>query len=118
MTMDLVVIYKCMCDRTRLRILHLLSRGPLCVCEIQAILEEPQIKVSKHLAYLRRHGLVRTERDGNNIIYRIAADASERLDRNLSCLQDCAQEDRIFREDLRRLARIEPLSCRVEPASR
>jgi ArsR family transcriptional regulator len=56
--MDLVQIYECLCDQTRLRILHLLSQTPLCVCHFQEILEEPQVKISKHLAYLRNRGLV------------------------------------------------------------
>ncbi|PYK63832.1 MAG: ArsR family transcriptional regulator, partial [Verrucomicrobia bacterium] len=48
--MDLIQIYQCFCDRTRLRILHLLRRSPLCVCHFQDILDEPQVKISKHLA--------------------------------------------------------------------
>ena len=56
--MDLVSIYQCLCDHTRLRILHALTGGPLCVCHLQEILGEPQVKVSKHLAYLKQHGMV------------------------------------------------------------
>jgi DNA-binding transcriptional ArsR family regulator len=56
--MDLVTIYECLCDQTRLRILNLLCQGPLCVCHIQEILNEPQVKVSKHLGYLKAHGMV------------------------------------------------------------
>lgn len=51
--MDLVEIYKCLCDRTRLRLLHVLAQGPVCVCHFQEVLGEPQVKISKHLAYLR-----------------------------------------------------------------
>jgi DNA-binding transcriptional ArsR family regulator len=49
--MDLIQIYQCFCDRTRLRILHLLTKSSLCVCHFQDILGEPQVKISKHLAY-------------------------------------------------------------------
>src|SRR6266513_1672623 len=49
-TMDLIRIYQCFCDRTRLRILHLLTRSPLSVSLLQNILAEPQVKISKHLA--------------------------------------------------------------------
>ena len=55
---SLVQIYECLCDRTRLRILHLLGQGPLCVCHFQEVLGEAQVKVSKHLAYLRARALV------------------------------------------------------------
>jgi ArsR family transcriptional regulator, arsenate/arsenite/antimonite-responsive transcriptional repressor len=104
--MDLVQIYECFCDRTRLRILHLLLEGPLCVCHFQDVLREPQVKISKHLGYLRRHGLVDAERCGNWMIYRLPEQRSPQLESNLACLQDCAREERIFRDDTARLERI------------
>ena len=55
--MKLLQIYRCFCDETRLRILHLLTKGPLCVCHFQDILRLPQVAVSKHLACLRANGL-------------------------------------------------------------
>src|SRR4051812_13457225 len=67
--MNLVSVYRCFCDQTRLRILHLLANSPLCVCHFQEILGEPQVKISKHLAYLRNHRMVSTEREQNWIIY-------------------------------------------------
>jgi ArsR family transcriptional regulator len=104
--MDLVRIYECLCDRTRLRILHLLLDGPLCVCHFQEILREPQVKISKHLAYLRRNGLVESERCANMMIYRLPARRPAQLVSNLACLQDCAREEKVFREDAQRLQRI------------
>ena len=86
--MDLVKIYECLCDRTRLRLLNVLAPGPLCVCHFQAVLREPQVKISKHLAYLRERGLVESEREGNWIIYRLPAKPSRELRANLACLQD------------------------------
>jgi DNA-binding transcriptional ArsR family regulator len=67
--MELIRIYECLCDETRLRVLHLLAQGPLCVCHFQEILREPQVKISKHLAYLRSRGLVVCERQGTWMIY-------------------------------------------------
>jgi ArsR family transcriptional regulator, arsenate/arsenite/antimonite-responsive transcriptional repressor len=104
--MDLVKIYECLCDRTRLRILHLLLDGPLCVCHFQQILREPQVKISKHLGYLKRHGLVEAERCANLMIYRLPGKRPAQLKANLACLQDCVQEERIFRDDAARLARV------------
>ncbi len=104
--MDLVSIYECLCDRTRLRILNLLIQGPLCVCHFQEVLREPQVKVSKHLRYLRQNGLVRPERCGKMMIYRLPERQPALLKANLACLQDCAREERIFREDLTRLKRL------------
>ncbi len=103
--MKLVKIYECLCDRTRLRLLHLLLRGPLCVCHFQVVLNEPQVKISKHLGYLRTRGLVTAKREGNWMIYALPARRSRELASNLACLQDCAREDAVFRRDLARLER-------------
>ena len=104
--MDLVTIYECLCDRTRLRILNLLCQGPLCVCHVQEILGEPQVKISKHLGYLKRHGLVESERCANLVIYRLPSKRSPQLVANLACLQDCVTEEPVFRGDATRLAKL------------
>jgi ArsR family transcriptional regulator, arsenate/arsenite/antimonite-responsive transcriptional repressor len=101
--MKLLQIYRCLCDETRLRILQLLTRGPLCVCHFQAILDLPQVAVSKQLAYLRARGLVTARRHGKWMIYRLPDRPSKELDLQLRCLQDCVQTHAVFREDLRRL---------------
>jgi len=104
--MTLLKIYRCFCDETRLRILHLLSREPLCVCHVQEVLRLPQVAVSKHLAYLRTNGLVQAERHGKWMIYRLPKRAPVELDLQLRCLQDCISTDAIFRQDLKRLSRM------------
>ncbi len=104
--MDLIQIYQCLCDQTRLRIVHLLTQTPLCVCHFQEILDEPQVKVSKHLAYLRERGMVVAERDQNWMIYSLPGKRDCELERNLRCLQDCAKSDAVFKRDLKRLAKL------------
>jgi ArsR family transcriptional regulator len=59
-------------DQTRLRILALLATGEVCVCHIHDSLDLPQPKVSRHLAYLRRAGLVEARKDGLWVHYRLA----------------------------------------------
>jgi len=103
---DLVSIYQCLCDRTRLRIISLLCSGPLCVCHIQEILEEPQVKISKHLRYLKERSMVEVERQANWMIYRLPTKRSRELEANLACLQDCARKDRTFARDARRTAKV------------
>jgi len=103
--MELLRIYECLCDSTRLRILHLLTQGPLCVCHFQEVLGEPQVKISKHLAYLRTRGLVVAEREGNWMVYRLPAKPSRELATNLACLQDCAKENAVFQRDVARLGK-------------
>lgn len=106
--MKLVQIYECLCDVTRLRLLNMLAQGPLCVCHFQEILEEPQVKISKHLAYLRARGLVEVERQGNWMVYALSAKPSRELKTNLACLQDCARENPQFQRDLARLKKLAP----------
>lgn len=110
--MQLTQIYQCFCDPTRLRILHLLTQSPLCVCHFQDALREPQVKISKHLAYLRSRRLVQTKRNGNWIIYSLPAKPSDELALNLQCLQDCASSDPMFRKDLQRLEKLKASCCK------
>jgi len=106
--MNLVQMYRCLCDKTRLRILHLLKQGPLCVCHFQDILQLPQVAVSKHLAYLRRTGMVEARRHEQWMIYSLPASPDRELDLQLRCLQDCVQTEPAFRADLRRLKALGP----------
>jgi ArsR family transcriptional regulator len=109
--MDLVQIYQCLCDRTRLRILYLLTQSPLCVCHFQDILGEPQVKISKHLAYLRSRGMVTTEKEQNWVIYSLPGNPAEALELNLKCLQDCVQTDVVFQRDLQGLSKLQKSCC-------
>ena len=61
--------FRALADRTRLRLVNLLVRGTLCVCDLQRILGEPQSTVSRHLAYLKAAGLITDRRDGVRIFY-------------------------------------------------
>ena len=101
--MKLVEIYQCLCDETRLRILHLLTHTPLCVCHFQAVLKESQVNISKHLRYLKTHGLVEVRQHRNWRIYQLPERQTFELQRHLQCLQDYVQENKLFREDLKRL---------------
>ena len=75
MSLDLKALasaYKALSDPTRLRILTLLVEGEVCVCEIHDTLRLPQPTVSRHLAYLRRTGLVEARRDATWMHYKLA----------------------------------------------
>lgn len=113
---ELIQIYQCLCDQTRLRIVNLLTSGPLCVCHFQDILQIPQTKVSQHLAYLRKRQMVETTRKGTWIIYSLPAKPSHELEVNLKCLQDCVTSDKLFRDDIRRLASVKKCTGWVEEA--
>src|SRR5687767_5306843 len=65
-------VYAALADPTRLRILALLRDGEVCVCHIHASLDVPQPTASRHLAYLRKSGLVEARREGIWMHYRLA----------------------------------------------
>ena len=66
-------VFKALADRTRLRILGVLGAGEICVCNIHQNLRIPQPTTSRHLAYLKRTGLVADRRDGLWVHYRLAS---------------------------------------------
>ena len=69
----LTKVYAALADPTRLRILSLLGDGEICVCHIHASLDVPQPTASRHLAYLKKSGLVEARRDGIWMHYKMAA---------------------------------------------
>jgi len=68
---QLVQFFKALSDETRLRIMMLLTQGELCVCDLMVVLDEPQSKVSRHLAYLKHSGLTNSKRAGVWMHYRL-----------------------------------------------
>jgi len=64
-------LFQGLADRTRLRLLNLMADREVCVCYFVEILHLPQPKISRHLAYLRRTGLVSARREGKWMHYRI-----------------------------------------------
>jgi ArsR family transcriptional regulator len=66
---DIAQIYKALSEQMRLRMLMLLTQGELCVCDLMGVLEEPQSKVSRHLAYLKHSGLIQSKRVGTWMHY-------------------------------------------------
>lgn len=75
-------LFQALADGTRLRILGLLLAGEVCVCDIHESLRIPQPKASRHLAYLRRSGLVEARREGLWMHYRLA-DAGDPIARTI-----------------------------------
>ena len=94
----LVTLFQALADRTRLRILHLLASGEICVCYFVEILGESQPKISRHLGYLRKAGLVSARRDGKWMHYRLVRPADDShaavLDATLTALEEDRQASR------------------------
>ncbi len=70
-SVDLPRLFSALADRTRLRLLNLMNGREVCVCYFVEILKQSQPKVSRHLAYLRRAGIVRARREGKWMHYSI-----------------------------------------------
>jgi ArsR family transcriptional regulator, arsenate/arsenite/antimonite-responsive transcriptional repressor len=92
-------LFRAFSDQTRLRALHLLRGGELCVCDLVAILGVPQPTASRHLAYLRQAGLVRTRKQGLWTYYRLAPAVSSLHKKLLTCLDCCVEEIPQLAED-------------------
>src|SRR4051812_48239093 len=71
------IMFRAFSDRTRLRVLNMLRSGETCVCALQRVLDVPQPKVSRPLAYLKRAGLVTARKDGYWMHYPLAPATSE-----------------------------------------
>ena len=82
-------MFRAFSDRTRLRILHLLSEGEMCVGDLVNVLRVPQPTASRHLAYLRRAGLVVTRKNGQWNYYKLAKAESTFHKHLLGCLKGC-----------------------------
>ena len=103
MTARLDLLFQALADRTRLRLLHLLAQGEICVCYFVEIFDEPQPKISRHLAYLRRAGIVETRRDGKWMHYRLAALSDASAARVLASTLSELENDREMQRDLKAL---------------
>ncbi|HWB53809.1 MAG TPA: metalloregulator ArsR/SmtB family transcription factor [Tepidisphaeraceae bacterium] len=82
-------MFRAFSDRTRLRVLHLLRDGELCVCDLVYALGFPQPKISRHLAYLRRTGLVVARKEGLWMYYKLAPARGVFHEKLLDCLANC-----------------------------
>ncbi len=95
-------LFKAFSDATRVRLLNLLAQREHCVCEFQDILRVPQSKISRHLAYLRRSGLVQTRREGKMIFYALSPSTNAVHTSLLRCLRGCFTEISFLQRDLKR----------------
>lgn len=98
-------MFRAFSDRTRLRILNLLLDGELCVCDIVGVLDVPQPTASRHLAYLRRAGLVESRKQGLWRYYKLAPSRGEFHKKLLDCLACCFQDVPQLSRDKRKFSR-------------
>jgi ArsR family transcriptional regulator len=104
-------LFSALADRTRLRLLSLMTQGEVCVCFFVEVLNESQPKISRHLAYLRNAGVVEARRDGKWMHYRIVEPQDTHAARIFKEVCAWLAEDAEMKGDR---ARLETVCCAVE----
>jgi ArsR family transcriptional regulator len=103
---DINRMFRAFSDPVRLRILHLLGRGELCVGDLVEVLRVPQPTTSRHLRYLRRAGLVEARREGRWSFYSLVEARSGFHRSLLRCLDNCFGEVPELEDDVARAERL------------
>jgi ArsR family transcriptional regulator len=102
---DLVRLFAALADRTRLRLLNLMQDREVCVCYFVEILEQGQPKISRHLAYLRKAGVVNARREGKWMHYRIQRPNDAKAHAIMDAAFESFKADREMQSDLAKLAK-------------
>ena len=100
---DLALLFAALSDRTRLRLLNLMDGREVCVCYFVEILGQSQPKISRHLAYLRRAGVVAARREGKWVHYKIVVPTNTGAAKILRGTLAVLREDKGMQADLTRL---------------
>lgn len=104
--LDLASLFVAFSDRTRLRLLNLMRGGEVCVCFFVEVLGESQPKISRHLAFLRRAGIVAARRQGKWMHYRIVMPEDAHAARILSEVLEWAADDAEMAADAGRMSAV------------
>ena len=100
------LLFKALADRTRLRLLNLMGTDEVCVCFFVEVLGTNQPKISRHLAYLRRAGVVAARREGKWMHYRITTPADPHAARVFAEALAWLREEREMQQDRTRFANV------------
>jgi ArsR family transcriptional regulator len=106
------LFFQALADRTRLRLINLMGADELCVCFFVEVLKTNQPKISRHLAYLRKAGLVRPRREGKWMHYQVTEPADPHAARVFSEVRSWLVEDREMQRDRERLVKV---CCAPQP---
>lgn len=98
--------FAALADRTRLRLLNLLRDGEVCTCFFADTLETNEPKISRHLAYLKRAGLVKGRREGKWVHYSLVEPANPAAKEIFDAIMKMLADDRSLKPDLKRLTAV------------
>jgi len=96
-------LFRALADPTRLRLINLMSEKEICVCYFIEVIGAPQPKISRHLAYLRRAGLVAARREGKWMHYRLTVPPDRHAASILKSTIDALRENEEMQRDCARL---------------
>ena len=96
-------LFRALADPTRLRLINLVARQEVCVCYFVEVIGVPQPKISRHLAYLRRAGIVAARREGKWMHYKLVMPSDPHAAAILSATVDALRENKELQKDFQRL---------------
>jgi len=97
-------LFRALADRTRLRLINLMADQEICVCYLVEVIDAPQPKISRHLAYLRRAGIVLARRDGKWMHYKLLVPADRHAAAILTTTMQALRRDKELQRDSQRLS--------------
>ena len=109
---DELLFFRALADYTRLRLLNLMGTDEVCVCFFVEVLKINQPKISRHLAYLRRAGVVEARREGKWMHYRVVEPADPHAARIFKEVRAWLNEDALMQRDRERLVKV---CCAPQP---
>jgi ArsR family transcriptional regulator len=98
-------LFRALADPTRLRLLNLMAEQEICVCYFTEVIGAPQPKISRHLAYLRKAGIVAVRREGKWMHYRLAASSSPQVGEIVRTVLEALKQDKELQRDWQKLDR-------------
>lgn len=111
---EMEMFFTALADKTRLRLLNLVRYEEICVCFFVEALNESQPKISRHLAYLRKAGLVSSRREGKWMHYKILFPENPYLSVILENTLNSLESQRDMQEDYERMV---DARCSIEASS-
>jgi ArsR family transcriptional regulator len=109
---DELLFFRALADYTRLRLINLMGDDEVCVCFFVEVLKTNQPKISRHLAYLRRAGVVSARREGKWMHYRLVEPTDPRAARIFQEVRGWLREDEDMQRDRQRLVKV---CCAPQP---
>ena len=114
---NMQLFFAALADNTRLRLLNLIGETEVCVCFFVEVIGTNQPKISRHLAYLRKAGIVAARRDGIWAHYRITPPKNEHAAKVLQDIQTWLREDAEMQKDKKQMAKMCCAPVAKQPAS-